>query len=37
MSYIVEIPGYGVVEFVYPSTAAAFAGALGMVARRSLS
>ena len=37
MSYIVEIPGVGVIEFVYPSTAAAFAGALGMTARRSLS
>ena len=34
MSYIVEIPGVGVIEFVYPSTAAAFAGALGMTARR---
>lgn len=37
MSYIVEIPGVGVVEFVFPSTAAAFAGAMEMVARRSLS
>lgn len=34
MSYLVEIPGYGVVEFAFPCTAAAFAGALGMVARR---
>lgn len=34
MIYIVEIPGVGVVEFAFPSTAAAFAGALGMTARR---
>jgi hypothetical protein len=37
MSYVMEIPGIGVIEFAFPSTAAAFAGALGMVARRSLS